>query len=129
MLPYQETNELHAIMDVAERLSLAIERAGINQTEFAEAAGVSKGYISRVLSGDENLTIANMVKLFNATGCRFDLLITPKAADEWYVKRLVECIEGSFWQSFKEAPLESRAYTSSPQWSIADGDSDACLAA
>jgi transcriptional regulator with XRE-family HTH domain len=48
--------------DMLESLSAC----GISQREFAEKAGVSPGYVSRVLAGNENLSIRTLVKLARA---------------------------------------------------------------
>ncbi|MEI6886248.1 MAG: helix-turn-helix transcriptional regulator [Bacteroidota bacterium] len=49
---------------------------GMNQTQFADQLGVSKGYISQILNGNFNFTLSKLVELSLAIG------VVPKLAFE-----------------------------------------------
>lgn len=59
----------------AERLRSAMEQAGMNQTEMAVCAGVSKAAISQYLSGKNVPSVERMKKLADAAGVSFDYLM------------------------------------------------------
>jgi len=57
----------------------ALAARGMSQKEYAEKADVSAGYVSRVLSGNENLSLRTLVKLARALDLELDLRAYPKA--------------------------------------------------
>ncbi|HLX90806.1 MAG TPA: helix-turn-helix transcriptional regulator [Puia sp.] len=54
--------------NVARRLYSAIEDSGKNQSDIAKETEVSPQYISKVLKGEENLTLETIAKLSTAVG-------------------------------------------------------------
>jgi transcriptional regulator with XRE-family HTH domain len=50
----------------------------VSQAELARRVGVSRGYISRVFRGTENLTLETMTKLALAVGGSVRLHVTPQ---------------------------------------------------
>jgi DNA-binding phage protein len=77
-------------MDVANDVAKAMGKRVVTLSMLARNSGVSKGRLSKVLSGDMNLTINSMVRIFQALGYRFDLYVTPVTKDEWESKRELE---------------------------------------
>lgn len=65
-----------AKLDFALDMVKIMDRAGLNQQQVADLAGVKPPYINRVLRGDENLTIATMVKLASAAGARLNIHVS-----------------------------------------------------
>lgn len=63
----------------AMQLLRALKSREISQSEFARRAGVSAGYVSRVLSGSENLSIRTLVKLCRALDLTLDIQVNPQA--------------------------------------------------
>ena len=53
----------------------------VSEAELARRVGVSRGYISRVFGGLENLTLETMTKLAVALGGSVRLHIAPQEAD------------------------------------------------
>ena len=62
-----------AKLDFALELNACLAKLKITQQELAERIGVKAPYLTRVLRGDENLTIATMTKLASASGKRLNI--------------------------------------------------------
>lgn len=54
-------------------LNTLMMEQNINKTEFARRAGKSPPYITKVLRGDANLTIASMTELLDAIDCELHI--------------------------------------------------------
>lgn len=71
---------------VAEELKLAfaddlvrlLEARGLKQTELAEKLGTNRGYITRVLDTEYNLTIETMARIALALDARISLHMLPR---------------------------------------------------
>ena len=63
-------------IEVAEILGEALRKSGMTKAEFAKRLNTSKGYITRLLSGDYNLSLAQLTKLADCLG--FDIEISLK---------------------------------------------------
>jgi len=66
-----------AIIEFTENLSLWMESKKISQADLAAAMGVSQPYISRVLKGNVNFTLATMTKLARALGAEIHVRLAP----------------------------------------------------
>lgn len=53
---------------IAINIAIALESQGISQRELAERMGCSPQYISRILKGEENLSLETICKLEHALG-------------------------------------------------------------
>jgi transcriptional regulator with XRE-family HTH domain len=66
---------------LAERLRTALKHAGLNQKQLEESAGLSLGYMSRVLRGQrERIDAARIDKIARVCGVDFEWLSTAKGA-------------------------------------------------
>ena len=66
---------------LADRVRAAMEHAGLNQKQVEEGAGLSLGYMSRVLHGQrERIDAARLDRIANACGVDFEWLSTGKGA-------------------------------------------------
>lgn len=65
--------------DLAFGLHRQIRRGGMSNAELATKLGVKPPYISKVMRGDENLTIESMVKLVRAAGGRLHIQVADQA--------------------------------------------------
>ncbi len=61
-------------LSIVEELLQHMKREGINRSELAERMGVGPSRITKMLSGDENLTIDTLVRAGRAVGA--DLIQT-----------------------------------------------------
>lgn len=66
------------VMHLLVRVRLAL---GMNQREFARAAGVSPAYISRLESGIANPSIRALASILRRAGARFEFSATITAED------------------------------------------------
>jgi antitoxin component HigA of HigAB toxin-antitoxin module len=65
--------------EATEALSALMTSQGISQRELAERLGISRGRVSQILSGRENLTLKTLAEVGWALGVRFE--VSPFAAD------------------------------------------------
>lgn len=73
--PYWESLLRHQF---ASSILAALAEQGMSQKEYAEKAGVSAGYVSRVLAGNENLSLRTLVKMARVLDLDLDLRVYPK---------------------------------------------------
>lgn len=66
----------------AQRLRIAMEKAGMSQAELAACAGASRSAISQFLSGQSTPGIGRMQALADAVGVSFDYLAGHEEAVE-----------------------------------------------
>lgn len=66
--------------ELYRELKAYLEKEGISQSDFAKKLGVSKGYVSQVLNGNFNFTLAKLIELSLAIGKypQFNLLPIDK---------------------------------------------------
>ena len=74
---YEEYWTERAIAELTEELSRWMETKGISQAELAARIGVSPPYISKVLRGNVNFTLATMTKLAFALGAGVRIHLEP----------------------------------------------------
>jgi transcriptional regulator with XRE-family HTH domain len=66
-----------AFLSFTEDLLEQLRKEGINQAELARRVGVSRGYLSRVFRGQENLSLETMSKLALGAGASVRLHVAP----------------------------------------------------
>jgi transcriptional regulator with XRE-family HTH domain len=86
-----------ANLDIANRISIAMNRRQVNSAKLAVLAKLSKGRISQILSGNENLKIETVVKILHSLKCRIDFFLSKECMDEFEVKRFLEQCEDHLW--------------------------------
>src|SRR3954465_11578782 len=70
-------NTCYVTSSIAERLKRAMEQAGLTQTALEAQARLSKGYLSRVLSGErKSIGGEKLAKIAAACGVRAEWLVT-----------------------------------------------------
>lgn len=70
-----------AILDFTEELCRVMKEKKISRVELARRLGTSPAYITKVLRGNANFTLASMVKLSRALGSELHLRLKPLAVD------------------------------------------------
>lgn len=77
---------------VAADLSMLLVHANCSRSQLATGLGYTKSRISRILSGDENLTLKTLTKVADALGYTFDVIFYNEKYDQpkqpWHIDRL-----------------------------------------
>ncbi|MCK9468237.1 MAG: helix-turn-helix domain-containing protein [Porticoccaceae bacterium] len=60
----------------------------VNRAGLAERLKKSAAYITKLLRGDENLTIASMVRIARALNCELHIHMAPKAHQVHWVEKI-----------------------------------------
>ncbi len=84
----EEYAQTAAVLDAANLISEAMEEKGINQTELARMLGVSRGYVSRLLSGNENMSIKNVARVLFKLGKKYKQTVIAIETNNDYGKVL-----------------------------------------
>lgn len=95
----------------ASNLNALMLHSGKSRTEMAQICGISKGRITRILSGDSNLTIETICSFANSLGYDVDIAFynTPmtKPYQPWNAGQL----EFATFRKFKKIISEERSLT------------------
>ena len=86
--PSSEVEAERLILEVSELILEQMEQADISHTELAGRLGKSKSHVSRLLSGDRNMTLRTLAEICYSLSYRVSLNLQPlePAAD---VKRRI----------------------------------------
>lgn len=60
-------------LTVAEKIAKLLESQNVTQTELAKRLNVSKSFVTKVLSGEANLTLRTLYRIFHHLGRKVDL--------------------------------------------------------
>src|SRR5262245_42692406 len=66
-----------AIVEFTESLVREMERQGITRVELARRLGATPAYVTKILRGKANCTLATMVRLARALGGELRVELTP----------------------------------------------------
>lgn len=66
------------ILEATEKLTLALDEAGITRTELAARLGRTPGYVSQVFGGGRNLTLRTVADIAAALSMRPTLMLAPE---------------------------------------------------
>ena len=69
-----------AVLEFTEDLARLIAEKGLTQAEFAKCLGTSAAYVSRVLNGNVNFTLASMTKFARALDCSVHIHLADERA-------------------------------------------------
>jgi len=77
---------------IASDLVFLLKHSGLNRSELASSLGWKKSRVTRVLSGDENLTIKTITSMAECLGYGFDVVFYNEKYDQpkqpWHIDRL-----------------------------------------
>lgn len=68
------------VHDFTEALCMRMDQQGVSRAELARRIGTSQAYVTKVLRGNVNFTLATLVKLAGAVGARVRLELSEPAA-------------------------------------------------
>jgi transcriptional regulator with XRE-family HTH domain len=66
-----------AIIQFTEDLAVWMQRRAWSRADLAREMGVSQAYITKILKGNANFTLASMTKLARVLGARLDVRLVP----------------------------------------------------
>ena len=66
-----------AILAFTEDLTRVMEREGVSRAELARRLGATPAYVTKILRGNVNFTLATMVRLARALGTELQVQLTP----------------------------------------------------
>jgi transcriptional regulator with XRE-family HTH domain len=70
-----------AILAFTEGLARVMEREGVSRAELARRLGATPAYVTKILRGNVNFTLATMVRLARALGAELQVQLTPGAQE------------------------------------------------
>lgn len=102
-----------AKVEFALELGACLAKLDMSQQELADRVGVKAPYLTRVLRGDENLTIATMVKLCHAVSRRLNFHLSERDCHVRWLEVLkqsdqakVNAQRGGDWKRFGHKGLD-----------------------
>jgi transcriptional regulator with XRE-family HTH domain len=73
------------VLEFIEEISRLMKEKNVSRSILAERIGHSPAYVTKVLRGDANLTVATMVKLARALDAEVRIHLAPKGSrTTWY---------------------------------------------
>jgi len=78
----EDLAQTKALLRASNLIFEAMEEKGINQNDLAQKLKVSKGYVSRILSGHENMSIKNVARILYLLDKEFILTAKDKIIEE-----------------------------------------------
>jgi transcriptional regulator with XRE-family HTH domain len=67
-----------AILDLTEKIVDKMNMSGLSRVELSRKLGVSKPFVTKLLSGNPNMTIKTMVSIAHALECELNFELCPK---------------------------------------------------
>ncbi len=67
------------LLDINEQLVKLLQEQGVSKSTLAQKLGVSNAYVSKLLNGNENLTIKQLVKIATVLGCGIDVALVRRS--------------------------------------------------
>jgi transcriptional regulator with XRE-family HTH domain len=75
----REYEEAYLVGEVTDSISALLQELGLSQADLARRLGVTKGRVSQILSGRQNMTLRTLAAIGWALGVSFDLAARPMA--------------------------------------------------
>ena len=75
-----EDEEIRAAVEATENLSRAMEHAGVTRAELARRLGVGRPTVTRLLQGEEGITIQRLARVAHALGMSLHVSFQTPAA-------------------------------------------------
>ena len=66
------------IIEVTEALARALRSSGLTQSELAARLGKTKGFVSQIMGGGNNLTLRTLADVAGAIGCRVQVKLVSE---------------------------------------------------
>lgn len=73
----REYEEAYLVGEVTDSICALLQELGLSQADLAKRLGVTKGRVSQILSGRQNMTLRTLAAIGWALGVSFDLTPRP----------------------------------------------------
>lgn len=84
------------IFRVTELICKIMKEKHITRKELADRAGLTKGHITQLLTGEHNMTLETAAELFYALGCKLDVEASPCTVEDF--TDAVPCQPDDHWE-------------------------------
>jgi transcriptional regulator with XRE-family HTH domain len=65
------------VLDITEQVVDAMIRSNVRRSELAERLGTSRAYVTKLLDGQENMTLKTIVRVAQALDMKVDVKLAP----------------------------------------------------
>lgn len=99
--PFRDTPEFQierVLVDIGEQIVAQMENQGVSRAELARRLGVSRPFVTRLLTGNPNLTVKTLVRVALAAGLVVEVNLEPRYLAN--VKRYARLIQPDVRESF-----------------------------
>lgn len=90
------------LYDLTETIYERMKQKGISQRELAKRLGVSDAYISKILKGNENISLKTLLKLALALGLNVEIKMQP--IEQRSYRKNDESTSNRSWQEVIDFP-------------------------
>lgn len=95
------------LLDIEEALHTSMEAQGITRSELADRLGTSRAFITKLLGGQENLTLKTLVRVANALEMKVDTRFVPRESAAKPAKK--QQVKTAVGPKTRRAPAKARA--------------------
>jgi transcriptional regulator with XRE-family HTH domain len=67
------------MLELNEQIHDAMKAKGVSRSELADRLGTSRAFITKLLSGHENVTLKTLVRVANALDCSLEVSVRGRA--------------------------------------------------
>lgn len=72
------------LLDINEQIVAQLQQSGMRRSELADKLGVSRAFVTKLLSGEENVTLKTLIRVANALGTKVRFNIGPgETSQRW----------------------------------------------
>ena len=87
----------------------AMQKQGVSRSQLAERLGTSRAYVTKLLDGQENMTLKTIVRVANALDLKVDLKLRPQGATPRTKRQSVKTDRGAKPTAPKKRSVAARA--------------------
>lgn len=69
------------LLEVEEAIHTSMEARGMSRSELAERLGTSRAFVTKLLGGQENLTLKTLVRVANALEMKVETKFVPRTGE------------------------------------------------
>ena len=66
------------VLELTEQIAAQMKERGISRSDLAERLGTSRAYVTKLLDGQENMTVKTLVRVANALEMKVGMKLVPR---------------------------------------------------